>query len=384
MQIDFFNPRSLVLFIGILQGVIFASLLIIRGFRRQTRSDFWLAGLLILLCLSTVSDFIGFAGVYDALRNIKDLTFFPFDNPFAYGVLIYLYVQTLTNNQRRLEQRDLWLFLPAILFHIYQFSAFLLYIDFKNWYEKVIHIPYVSPFYAVSSIIFNFCLLILSLKHYRQYRMWLNENFSDTEKLKFDWLRNFLYLFTIILILSAFFEITNNFIFTLSYRQYFWLSFANAIAIYFLAIAGYLRSQTIELDFSPTPTEESIVEIKKNPISENELENLKVRLQNLMQKDKLYLETDLTLTELSKNLGVNASVLSFVVNNGFGKNFNDFINEFRIEEVKMKLNTENSEKLSLLVLSFECGFNSKATFNRAFKKFAGMSPKEYQNQIMKT
>ena len=378
MQIDFFNPRSIVLFIGILQGLIFATLLIIRSFQRKNHSDFWLAALLISLCLSTVTDFIGFAGVYDALKNYKDLTFFPFDNPFIYGASIYLYVQTLTNDKRRLTRRNLLLFVPAIIFYLYQFLAFAQTMEFKNWYEKAIHIPYISPFYAVTSIAFNAFLLFLCLRHYRQYRTWLDENFSDTEKFKFDWLRNFLYIFTAILALTALFNLTNNFIFKLSYMQFFWLSFANALAVYYLAIAGYLRSQTIELDFTP-PLE--IVQIesefKKNPLSENDLEKYKDRLQNLMRNEKLYREPNLTLTDLARLIGVNSTILSYTINSGFGKNFNDFVNEFRIAEVKQKLQNGGAENLTLLAVAFDCGFNSKATFNRAFRKFTGVSPKEF-------
>lgn len=382
MHIDFFNPRSVVLFIGILQGLVFAVLLIYRSFRRKNQSDFWLAALLVTLCLSTVSDFIGFAGVYDAFKSIKDLTFFPFHNPFTFASLIYLYVQTLTNEKRRLTRRDLLLFVPVIIFYIYQFWAFAQTMAFKNWYEKAIHTPLISPFFTVASIIFNVVLLILCIRHYRQYRTWLEENFSDTERVKFDWLQNFLYVFTAILVLTALFNLTDNFIFRLSYMQFFWLSFANALAVYYLAIAGYLRSQTIELDFTRhTEIETAEAETKKNPLSANDLENFKNRLQNIMQNDKPYLEPNLTLTDLSRLIGVNSTVLSYAINNGFGKNFNDFVNEFRITEVKNKLQNGGSENLTLLAVAFDCGFNSKATFNRAFKKFTGVSPKEFQENV---
>ena len=76
---------------------------------------------------------------------------------------------------------------------------------------------------------------------------------------------------------------------------------------------------------------------------------------------------------------MNTTALSFVINNGFGKNFNDFVNEFRVAEVKNKLNEGAAENLNLLGIALDSGFNSKATFNRAFKKFTGISPKEFQN-----
>ena len=147
-----------------------------------------------------------------------------------------------------------------------------------------------------------------------------------------------------------------------------------AFATYYLAIAGYLRSQTIELDF--LSNEE--LENRKTLLSEKKLEKLKVKLQNLMRDEKPYLESQITLTDLSRQIGVNSAVLSYTINNGFGKNFNDFINEFRIVAVKEKLTNGDAENSNLLGIAFDCGFNSKATFNRAFKKFTGVSPKEFQ------
>jgi len=78
-------------------------------------------------------------------------------------------------------------------------------------------------------------------------------------------------------------------------------------------------------------------------------------------------------------MGVNATVLSYVINKGFAKNFNDLINEYRIEEVKSKLAAADDS--TLLAVAFDAGFNSKATFNRAFKKFTGLSPKEFQESL---
>ena len=65
LELDFFNPRSLVVFIGILQGTIFAALLLIRYFKLKKSADCWLAALLLLLCSSLITPFIGFANVYD-------------------------------------------------------------------------------------------------------------------------------------------------------------------------------------------------------------------------------------------------------------------------------------------------------------------------------
>lgn len=369
MQIDFFNPRSIICFIAILQGLIFAVLLINRGFRQKTKADLWLAILLLVLCSALITPFIGFANVYDLNQW---LTYFPFSIAYSYGVLVWFYTLNLTDSKRKFQARDLYFFIPTFIYLAIRFFLFAQTLEWKDWFGTNYGNSWAN-FVFVSEFFWNLAFLYFSIRHCQKYRKWLDENFSDTEKVKFDWLRNFLYIFTAILILGAFFDFTNSFLFKLSYIQFFYFEIVLALTTYYLAVAGYLRSQTIELDFSERKSEE--IEERKTLLPENELEKLKNKLSELMTKDKVYLESNLTLTDLSRKLGVNSTVLSYAINNGFGKNFNDFVNEFRISEVKEKL--KNGDDSSLLNVALDCGFNSKATFNRAFKKFTGISPKEF-------
>jgi len=370
LPLDFFNPRSLICFIAILQGAVFAALLLARYFKHRKTADVWLAALLTVLCLSLVTPFIGFANVYD--RN-QWLTYFPFSISYSYGVLVWFYVRYLTNSKREFSRKDLLFFIPSVVYVAFRLFLFARNLEFKRWFDENYYAPVVGTFVFVTEFAWNVAFLYFALKHYRKYRAWTDENFSDTEKIKFDWLRNFLYLFTFIFILGAVFDFTNSFVFKLSYIQYFYFELVLALVTYYLAVAGYLRSQPIELDFTP----QRETETKRALLSGKELERLKTKLQNLMENGKPHLNPQLTLNDLSKNLGVNAAVLSFVINNGFEKNFNDFVNQFRIAEVKAKLEQGEAEKLTLLAVAFDCGFNSKATFNRAFKKFTGVAPKEY-------
>ncbi|MCU0348885.1 MAG: helix-turn-helix transcriptional regulator, partial [Saprospiraceae bacterium] len=99
-----------------------------------------------------------------------------------------------------------------------------------------------------------------------------------------------------------------------------------------------------------------------------------------MTDERLYLEPELTLSDLARRLQTNASVLSAVVNRAFGKNFNDFVNEYRVEAVKRLLEDPKASHLSLLGIGLECGFNSKSTFNRAFRKVTGVAPSEWASK----
>ena len=372
LELDFFNPRSIIVFVCILQGAIFTALLISRYFKHKKTSDLWLAALLILLCSTLVTPFIGFANVYD--RN-QWLTYFPFTIFYSYGVCIWFYVVYLTNSTRKFSRKELLFFIPSAIYVAFRLILFAQNLEFKNRFGDNYYVPLIDPFVFVTETIWNVAFLYFAIKHYRKYRAWLNENFSDTEKIKFDWLRNFLYVFTFVFVLSAIFDFTNNFVVKLSYIQYFYFELVLAFVTYYLAVAGYLRSKTIELDFTPK-TEET--EAKKSLLPEKELGKLKAKLQNLMEVEKVYLEPNLTLTDLARRIGVNSTVLSYAINNGFDKNFNDFVNEYRISEVKEKL--KNADDSTLLGIAFDSGFNSKATFNRAFKKFTGVSPKEYTEE----
>lgn len=371
MQIDFFNPRSIICFIAILQGLIFAILLVNRGFQRKSKADFWLALLLFLLCSALITPFIGFANVYDLNQW---LTYFPFSIAYSYGVCVWFYTLNLTDSERKFRAKDLLFFFPTFIYLAIRFFLFAQTLEWKDQFDEN-YGKIWNAFVFVTEFIWNIAFLYFSIKHYKKYRNWLDENYSDTEKIKFDWLRNFLYIFTAVLILGAFFDFTNSFLFKLSYIQFFYFELVLAFVTYYLAVAGYLRSQTIEVNFTEEKSEE-IETPRKTLLAENELEKLKNKINDLMETDKVYLAPDLTLSDLSRKLGVNSTVLSFAINNGFGKNFNDFVNEFRIAEVKEKL--KNADDSTLLNIAFDSGFNSKATFNRAFKKFTGVSPKEFQ------
>jgi AraC-like DNA-binding protein len=328
------------------------------------------------MCSGLISHFIGFANVYD---NNQWLTFFPFTFVFAHAPVIYLYVQTLTNEKRKIKFKDFLLFSPAIVYWTFYFILFLQSMEFKDWFGDTGFNSYINSFITISLFVWNFALLYFSIKHYRQYRKWLDENYSDTELIKFNWLRNFLYIFAFLFLLESIFDVIGIF-YNFSYIQAYYLKLFVALITYYLAIAGYLRSQTIEVGFSPAEIESEETEQKKELLDENELQLSKSKLKTLMETEKPYLDSQLTLKELSKKIGVNTTVLSHTINKGFGKNFNDFINEYRIEEVKKTLLSDTANDETFLNIAFDSGFNSKATFNRSFKKFTGVSPKEFINQ----
>ena len=134
----------------------------------------------------------------------------------------------------------------------------------------------------------------------------------------------------------------------------------------------------ISLQSIPVFSESEIYKNSKQEIiNQKEIEFWKKKILHLVKEKKIYENSKLTLLDVSKQLETNTKTISSCINNGFEMNFNDFINQFRIEAVKEKLQKGEHKKTTLLGIAFDCGFNSKATFNRSFKKSTNLSPKEY-------
>ncbi len=121
-------------------------------------------------------------------------------------------------------------------------------------------------------------------------------------------------------------------------------------------------------------------EHKSQPFNPHELTELNLRLENLLQKEKVYLNPELSLRSLATSLNIHPNKLSWLINEYNGKNFNEYINSYRLETFKSKAVHPENNNLTLLGIAYESGFNSKTVFNTFFKKTTGMSPRDWVNQ----
>ncbi|MFQ5636669.1 MAG: helix-turn-helix domain-containing protein [bacterium] len=113
-------------------------------------------------------------------------------------------------------------------------------------------------------------------------------------------------------------------------------------------------------------------------LKNSELKQNKEKLIHLMEGQKPYLNPSLSLSDLANKISIPHRQLSQVINESFNQNFYDFVNTYRITECKRLLNHCSDEKKTIIEIAFEVGFNSKSTFNKAFKKHTGLTPKEYK------
>jgi AraC-like DNA-binding protein len=117
-----------------------------------------------------------------------------------------------------------------------------------------------------------------------------------------------------------------------------------------------------------------------NGYSVEKMEKDKLVLLNIMDNDRPYLDPSLSLDKLAHQTEMNPKYLSLILNNTLNKNFYEFINEYRIEEVKELLIDPELKHLTIAGIANEAGFNSKSSFNSIFKKQTNITPKEFLKQ----
>lgn len=408
-----FSLYSTPLLFGFVQAWIYAILLWIRAWREERLSDF-LLGFVLVGCAFNIWEYmLGFAGI-DLLWN--QLEFFPRGFGYLFPVLCYFYLKSQFNAEFRFTWRDGWHALPFLIHTAYHVAVFSMGHEFVLRWKDTVHYPY-----GIEHIEFGIGLLIdllylhWSLQLYRQYRAWIKTQFSETETISFRWFRNFLIILAVTSLFSLVMTVL-SWAFGLDYWQNWWDELAGVALIYYVSIEGYAQRQADrKLTFRPdkaepdthfqsrseaadTQDEQPLPQIPEpvlsgatlsgeltgSPITLTpekqlaiELEPLKAKLLGYMTTEKPYLEPELSLADLARRMHTNPALLSQVINAGAGKNFNDFVNEYRVEEFKRQVRLPSNTHLSFLGLALDCGFNSKATFNRAFKKFTGASPKEF-------
>ena len=131
---------------------------------------------------------------------------------------------------------------------------------------------------------------------------------------------------------------------------------------------------------SPKKTEPT-EKYKTSALDAERAEEILPKLLALMEKEKVYLDPDLTLKKLAERLMIHYNHLSQIVNEKLQQSFNDFINKYRIEEAKKKLLDPVEGKKTVLEIAYDTGFYSKSVFNTAFKKFTGMTPSQFRAPV---
>lgn len=382
-----FNRWSLPLLILVLQGLVFVMLLFLRYYKKRNISDLFLCLILLLTCYAQICYTVGFMGWYNVFKTTK-INYFLINIGIALAPLIYLYTKSITTSNFQFKKSYWWHFALAFTILIYRFGIYTydaLQPGFNETQNGILKIEldeaYVQSIMGYIETPFILVYLAFTFQLFYSYRKKIIQYFSNTYTLELNWILSFLVLFSLSFLYGTIQDIIGSRFMDLGYEQRWWLNLFMAIVTLYVGVKGYFTDTTKlnKLDFTFTPKTIGIPDdtndFDNTSISEEDILNVK----QLMETNKAYLNSELNLSDLAKMANMSRGQLSEIINTAFKKNFNDFVNGYRVEAFKDMLKENKQKQLSLLGIAQECGFNSKATFNRVFKKITSHSPTEYLN-----
>jgi AraC-like DNA-binding protein len=292
---------------------------------------------------------------------------------FAMAPAIYLSISHFTSFEKKFKKKDLLHFIPIFILIIPQ--SYIFFISQKDFFsqlekfyiEQNSTILYLVWLQLIFYLFFSFKKI---QKHQRQIKMFT----SNTDSIDLQWLKMFLIGITIMILIW----IGDFYFFKSSYSLF--ITLGHFLSIFILGYYALNQDEVFKYnekeleEIQEIVSEEPAKPEKKQLLAKDELANIKLLVHSKMQSEKLYLDETLSLPKLADLLNINSHKLSHALNEGFGENFFQFVNKYRIEEAKTLLLNGETKQLNMIGIAFNSGFNSKTAFNTAFKKSLGMSP----------
>ncbi|HEX8576279.1 MAG TPA: helix-turn-helix domain-containing protein [Flavobacterium sp.] len=276
------------------------------------------------------------------------------------------------------------LFWLLLLYFLY--SSYLLYKEpsqGKNGMALLMELT--SGSFGILLYLQIFCYCMFSWIKLKKHEINIRLFTSAIENVDLKWLK---YVVICVLIMASIFIIGTAIISFLNINDFYqYYIFELPYLTGFFSIAFFSMKQKEIYPFTKLQKNEILHTIiedtskKQEPkklIEDYKLEELKSALLHIMENEKPFLDSELTLVKLAAMMDISLHQLSYLINTGFNENFYQFVNRYRIEEAKKLILDKKMSHLNFQGIAFEVGFNSKSVFNSTFKKCTGQTPSEYK------
>lgn len=376
---------NIIILIGAIQG-LFLALLIESIPKDQKLSHRWLAVFLVLYSLSMI-----YYVIWDSriILEYPKLTMISVPLELLLGVSFYFYICSITEKKFEFKRIQLLHFAPTIL-TVLAFIPFYLKTDqYKINFnlESYRELPDRWKYYFLFTLVSNSTYILISWLKISKHKRLLKEYYSNETQSNLKWIERVFISMLIIFITCVIISIygynyanqVSNILFSIGVYTLGYLGFRQKAP--FAGIREEINKDEVIPAVLPKAPEKYI-KYEKSGLSEEKARDLLGQLDQLISNEKPYLKQDINLQQLADELNISIHHLSQLINQYKHTNFYDFINSCRIEEFKQKVGDPKFRHLSILGIAFECGFNSKASFNEAFKKQTGLTPSEYRKSLL--
>jgi AraC-like DNA-binding protein len=350
-----------VLLAALVQGLVLAVALL--SMARRSPANTYLALTLVVLSGMMSVFVLGWTGLPDVPPW---LAFLPVNLPLALGPTLHGYITSLVTG----EPPDRRHFIPAGVQLAYLLAMQVLPAGMQAAWKSGPHDEVIKPLVEVATVASLWVYSWLGLQALRRYRSWLAQQRSDADRYAAFWIGRVMLAFAATAAALALLRLYTTFVGELD---------AGPLHLWFAALGAWLgiegwrqadRRYPVMQASPPSPAEEVA---GPDWVAQGE------RWREVIRTGGWWRETDLTLADVARRLGTNTSYLSRAINDGLNLNFNELVNSMRTEEVARRIDA--GDGTNFLQLALDAGFNSKATFNRAFKAALGQSPSEYRDRV---
>jgi len=312
--------------------------------------------------------------------------------------VIYFYCKALTTPDFRFTYKNSLHLIPFGMYTLIMLPFF-----FSDPVTKIASLS-LQPFTLSWVIERSFWVIVfffyfgLSFRAIRHHHRHIKDIFSNIEKVKLDWLRNLLLAFGVIWVTALLRFLTAYG--KVGYENKVLVPILLCLAIFLIGWYA-LRQPEIFSDRWDKLIKENdqksvnVVSMEKNlqeepgrfkqppkyeysSLSEPDIERHKDNLLSYLEQEKPYTDPDLKLQNLADHLGIPSYQLSQIINTELQQNFYDLVNSLRIAEAKYRLMDPAKQHITIITIAYDVGFNSKSTFNTAFKKYTKMTPSQFR------
>lgn len=365
-----FDFWSALLAFGIFQGLFLTVVLVSYN---KNKSIYFLISLLLIIVLNLLNYVLLDSNLFLKFPQLIHLA-----TPllFLIGPIYYWYIKLIINDNFRIEWNFLWHFIPfliAILFLMpfYTISSELK-IELLSADQKTKLIPLTLPLFIfiASQVLQSFLYIYFSF-------IILNKsvafNTTNQPKNKIIWLKRFSLAFLLYWAVDFLALLWYSLKGVIQQEVFYVTTLCNTVAINVLVFFAIRNNK----EFTQILLQNWNEKYRNSALSKNESQLYKERILNFMKEEKPYLDAELTLPKLANLLDINSHIVSQILNLELGRSFYEFINEYRFHEVKQRLQESKNKHFTFLAIAFDSGFNNKNTFNKVFKKYAGVTPSQF-------
>jgi AraC-like DNA-binding protein len=378
--------KEAILYIGLAQSLF--AILVMATKERVSVSD-----RILIACLTTIALRFLTLLLYREYPQIVPADFSMGLVPLTFGPFLLLYTIYLIDDRKHFNPVHYWHFAPFVGVSIiyYLFLAGRVSFDEVTYFEKDgylwVRMIFATIFFG--SVISYTLLTLLKLYDYKK-SIDLQHS-SDSSRRTLNWLGFITLLFSITFLIYFVAGGINALTFSRKTDMQTLTHVGLTLLAYTVSYFG-LRQPA----YSPTSRRKqpaahlkiSKLETRRNSqkqrILPTEAEKLTQRLIRHMEEEKPFLDPELTLKELSRQIDLSNYELTELLNGHIGKNFFTFVNEFRVDEVIRKMEDPNYHQPTIMAIAYDSGFNSKSTFNSFFKQYTGQTPSEFKKKIIKS